>query len=121
MSTASIPAWNSQGGLPPVIPDALPSSKRSPYRASLVDLMSRFGRTPERKRILEGFLNYRNALHSIGLDSGFQWINGSFLEHIERIENRAPRDIDVVTFFHLPDGQSQETLSQANSHLFNWV
>jgi hypothetical protein len=37
------------------------------------------------------------------------------------IEQRAPRDIDVVTFFHLPEGQTQETLFHASPRLFNSV
>ena len=44
------------------------------------------------------------------LVDGFQWIDGSFLERIEQIEDRDPHDIDVTTFFHLPNGQTQESL-----------
>ncbi|MGK0162473.1 DUF6932 family protein, partial [Pseudomonas mosselii] len=48
--------------------------------------------------ILEGYLEHRTELHSMGMDEGFQWLDGSFTENIELIERRAPNDIDVVTF-----------------------
>jgi hypothetical protein len=35
--------------------------------------------------------------------SGFQWLDGSFLEDIEARENRQPKDLDVVTYFFPPD------------------
>ncbi|QLG96451.1 hypothetical protein HZF02_17005 [Pseudomonas yamanorum] len=34
----------------------------------------------------------------MGVVSGFQWLNGSFMEHVELLEGRAPNDMDVVTF-----------------------
>jgi len=78
----------------------------------------RFATTPDRQRILAGFLNFRAALHSAGLTQGFQWLNGSFVEDIEVIAGRGPHDIDVVTFFHLPPNQTQQTVSQAYPRLF---
>ena len=109
--TASpLPAWNSYGVLPPVglVPTA--PAHRSPYPVSLIDFVTRFGTTDARRAIISGFLRFRAELARAGLVSGFQWINGSFLEHIEQIEARDPRDIDVVTFFHTPDDQTQEAL-----------
>ena len=35
-------------------------------------------------------------------------MNGSFVTDIMQIANREPHDIDVVTFFHLPDGYTDE-------------
>ncbi len=55
-------------------------------------------------------MRYRSALGAVGLISGFQWLDGSFLENVEVIESRAPNDIDVVTFYHLPEGKSQREL-----------
>jgi len=40
------------------------------------------------------------------------------LENIEVIENRDPKDIDVVTFYYLPDGQTQESLVRSSPRLF---
>ncbi len=48
--------------------------------------------------ILLGLLDFRAVLHRLGLRQGFQWVDGSFLENIEQLENRTPNDIDVVTF-----------------------
>ena len=68
--------------------------------------------------MLEGFLRYRAALHAVGLVSGFQWLDGSFLEHVELLETRAPNDIDVVTFFDLPAGETQLDVQQQAPDLF---
>lgn len=40
-----------------------------------------------------------------GLDftRGFQWIDGSF------VEDKVPNDIDVITFFHRPNGHETDT------------
>jgi len=119
MTTASIPNWNAQGVVPPFHSDNPTSAKRSPYRVSLTDLVLRFGTTVQRQTILDGLLRFRAALYNAGLNNGFQWVDGSFLEHIERIERRDPVDIDVVTFFHFPDGQTQESLVQAHQGLFD--
>ena len=117
--TVTIPAWNAQGILPPIDPDAPTSGNRSPYRVSLVDFVLRFGNTESRRRILDGLLGFRSALQTMGLISGFQWIDGSFLENIEVLEERDPRDVDVVTFFRMPDGMNQESLLQASPQLFD--
>ncbi len=84
--------------LPPVNPDDATGPERSPYPVSLVDLVLRFSTSPERRKILNGLLRFRQELHAIGLISGFQWIDGSFIEDIEFLEERAPQDVDVVTF-----------------------
>lgn len=82
-----------------------------PNVVSLTDYVLRFGDTSERRTIIEGFLRYRTALHAAGLVQGFQWLDGSFLEHVERIEGRAPNDVDVVTFYRLPPGVTQRQLA----------
>lgn len=117
--TVPIPNWSSRGVLPPINSADPTSSDRSPYRVSLIDFVLRFGNTESRQEIITGFLNFRSALQASGLVSGFQWIDGSFVESIEMIEERAPRDIDVVTFYYLPEGKDQETLIQAAPRLFD--
>ena len=77
----------------------------------------RFGDTVARREILKGFLNFRTALHAAGLVKGFQWVNGSFVEHTVQRENREPRDMDVVTFFDIPEGQTQATMFSAHRSL----
>lgn len=121
MIPLSIPQWTSQGVLPPVNSVAPTAADRSPYPVTLTDLVLRYATSQARNRILRGFLEFRAALHSARLDKGFQWVDGSFLEDVQMIEGREPRDVDVVTFFHLPDGQTQEDLVRNSPRLFNPV
>ncbi len=115
-----IPQWNSAGVIPPIRPgQAGHSADRSPYVVSLSTFVEHFATSPERIDILEGFLNYRAELHKLGLSSGFQWIDGSFLEEIEVLESRNPRDVDVVTFVKFPDGETQATLYGREPKLFD--
>jgi hypothetical protein len=102
MTFVPIPAWNAQGVIPPVNALNPISAERSPYPVSLIDFVDKFSTSPERRKVLQGFLRYRAALHATGLIDGFQWLNGSFLEDVETLEGRAPRDLDVVTFIHTP-------------------
>lgn len=103
MTTVTIPAWNALGLLPPVDTDSPVSFHRSPYAVSLKDVTMRFSTSAERRAVLRGFLGYRQALHGLGLQSGFQWLDGSFMEDVEILEKRPPRDMDVVTFVNLPE------------------
>ncbi|MGQ9365453.1 DUF6932 family protein [Azospirillum sp. ST 5-10] len=70
-------------------------------------------------RIPEGLLRYRAALHAVGLVAGFQWLDGSFMEDIETLEARSPRDVDIVTFFQLPAGTSQADVLGRHPELFD--
>jgi hypothetical protein len=45
-------------------------------------------------------------------------LDGSFLEDVEHTEHRTPNDIDVVTFYQLPLGQTQAGLMRAAPSLF---
>ena len=118
MTTVAIPNWNAQGVIPP-INDLQPTTvDRSPYTVSLTDVILRFGLSPERRTVLDGFLRYRAALHAAGLVQGFQWLDGSFLEHVELLESRPPKDIDVVTFYKLPVGKTQQDLQTKTPDIF---
>jgi hypothetical protein len=122
MNTVSIPIWNSQGVLPPIYPGYPGNSEfRAPFQVSLLDFAQQFSMSPERIAILKGFLDFRKQLHAAGLARGFQWINGSFVENVELLRGRAPNDIDVVTFLELPQGETEETLEQNHSTLFDNV
>ncbi|MBR9877947.1 MAG: hypothetical protein GYB17_00335 [Gammaproteobacteria bacterium] len=105
--TVSIPDWTTEGVLPPVDAGSPTSPSRSPYAVSLIDLVQRFGTSKERIEILDGFLNYRQGLHDAGLTQGFQWLDGSYLEHVEALESRSPNDIYVVSFIEFPEAISQ--------------
>lgn len=105
MSVVAIPNWNSLGLLPPVDPASPATGRtRSPYLVSLKDVVMRFATSAERNSVLIGLLRYRSALHALGVVSGFQWLDGSFMEDVETLEQRAPNDIDVVSFVHTPAG-----------------
>ncbi|UUX92967.1 DUF6932 family protein [Methanoplanus endosymbiosus] len=119
MNKDVIPDWNTDGILPPINMADPTGFERSPYSISLTDLILRFANTKHRREIIKGFMNFRSALHESGLTEGFQWIDGSFLENVEKTEERNPNDIDLVTFFILPEETSQETLLSSNQDLFN--
>ena len=97
-----IPPWNHQHVLPLVLSPSksLRRGDRFPYRATMLDLVDRFAIYAKRMRTLDGFLQYRSALRDKGIRGGFQWIGGSFVENVEKIELRSPKDIDVVSFFY---------------------
>ncbi|AQZ32059.1 MULTISPECIES: DUF6932 family protein [Pseudomonadaceae] len=114
-----IPEWNLSGVLPPIQPgEAGHSANRSPYRVALVEVVEVFSGSAHRISILQGLLDYRAALHALGIARGFQWLDGSFMEHVEVLESRPPRDMDVVTFFHLPANETQASLASKAAHLF---
>jgi hypothetical protein len=119
-----IPPFNISGVLPPYLgstPTAWASI--SPYQTTLFRIADRFCNSKERKEILQGLLDYRQRLNRIGLLSGFQWLSGSFLENIEVLEGRHPRDVDVVTFCHRPidvmDDVNWEAFVASNDELVN--
>jgi hypothetical protein len=98
-----IPNFTISGVLPPYLgPTATDPASMSPYETTLTRIANKLCGSDERKVIFRGLLQYRLALSGIGLSSGFQWLSGSFLEDIETIESRPPRDIDVVTFVRRP-------------------
>ena len=114
-----IPDWNNAGLLPPFLGNPASRRGRSPYRASLSETMVRFGSAGGgRRELLAGLLDFRAALHGAGLTRGFQWIDGSFVEDVESLRGRAPGDIDVVTFFYIPEGHTEESLDDAFPDLF---
>jgi hypothetical protein len=115
-----MPVWDGNGILPPVLPGVLGNStERSPYCVDLVGFIDGFSHSSERIRLLEGFLGFRSELRRINMVSGFHWIDGSFIENIDAIENRPPHDIDIVTFYQMPDGESQRSLYEKAPHLFD--
>lgn len=80
----------------------------APYRVSLLEVVSRFGTTPERIKILSGFIAYRDELRKVGFLNGFQWLDGSFVENVEVTQCRPPADIDIVTFSYRPEQYKDE-------------
>jgi hypothetical protein len=118
MTAVVIPAWNANGVIPPISSAGPTSAERSPYVVSLSEFVLRFASSAKRRQILNGFLQYRGRLHSAGLTIGFQWLDGSFLESVETTETRDPNDLDVVTFFSLPVGVTQQQVLAHAPDLF---
>lgn len=115
-----IPDWNLAAVLPPVRPGAPGHSPdRSPYIAALSQMVQRFATSPERIRILRGLLAYRTELEARGISSGFQWLDGSFMEHKESLLGEAPNDVDVVTFFPLPAAKNEAAFASEIADLFD--
>ena len=98
-----LPAFTLAGLLPPYYgSDPTQQQLLAPYPTTVDVVAQHMGGTPARSQILQGFLAFRRALNQAGLCDGFQWLDGSFAELIERRERRDPRDLDVVTFFRRP-------------------
>jgi hypothetical protein len=119
MNVVSIPEWTSDGVLPPVDALDLTSANRSPYRVDLTDVVRRFACSKERVEILDGLIRYRKKLHDAGLHEGFQWLDGSFAEDVESLHDRPPYDIDVVTFYALTEGTTQQVVADRHPELLD--
>jgi hypothetical protein len=115
-----IPDWNISAVLPPIRPGAAGHSPdRSPYKASLSEVVEKFAKSSPRIEILRGLLKYRAELRNRGISSGFQWLDGSFMENKEILLLETPKDVDVVTFFHLPNGLDEAAFSPKVADLFD--
>lgn len=89
----------------------------SPYMVSIATVVKHYDTSRERTRILHGLLDFRAALRSIGIVDGFQWIDGSFVEDVEKVRNRAPQDVDLVTFAHRPKKSDSDWKDLIKKHI----
>lgn len=105
-----IPNHNQAGVLPPFLPGSSPheANAMAPYRVSLLEIAKKFATSGERTKILRGLIAYRDELRRVGICSGFQWIDGSFVEDCERVRGRSPQDIDLITFSYRPEAYSDD-------------
>ena len=117
-----IPNWDSKAVIPIVRPvrpqeQALPEN-RSPFEATMTQVVERFALTPQRGGLIHNLIEYREALYAAGITDGFQWIDGSSVEDVETRPRPGqpprPNDIDIVTFYHLPGQQTPETIELFN-------
>ncbi len=123
-----IPKLNN-GVLPALNGNPVTSSPTSPYQATSLELCETFGGTKPRRKILHGFLQFRERLRRFGINEGFQWIDGPFVEENNGRGN--PERIHVVTFCRYPNNITSEGIETAGltderlrAHLFidhNWV
>ena len=105
-----IPDFDHNLVLPPHLGDPVNAGQMSPYPCTTLDLCQRFGTTAERRTILGKFIDFRERLRGEGLTTGFQWLDGSFLENVETRESRPPKDLDVVTVYWGYDESFQKRL-----------
>lgn len=119
-----IPLHNVSHVLPPFVgSEPGHPALMSPYSATMVEFAQRFGTSPQRKLLIAGLLDYRARLSAIGVATGFQWLNGSFVEEVEITRSKPPSDIDLVTFARLPvpvgDVAAKMALVTANPDVFD--
>ncbi|ANK84173.1 MULTISPECIES: DUF6932 family protein [unclassified Rhizobium] len=98
-----IPDFDARGLIPPVDMQNPAGPERSPYFATTVELVHRFGTTPHRRALIRNLITYRQLLAQDGYDTGVQFIDGSFVENVELIGNREPGDIDVFSLVRVPE------------------
>lgn len=94
-----IPNFTHNHVLPPYVGNPTVRTDLSPYPTDTLKLCKHFATSKERIVILKGYLAFRDKMNSIGITTGFQWLDGSFMENIEASEQRAPKDLDLITFF----------------------
>lgn len=94
-----IPNFDHNNVLPPHLGNPTDRAHLSPYPCSILELCHRFSTSKQRIHILKNFVEFRQRMTSVGIIYGFQWLDGSFMEDIELLENRPPSDLDVVTFY----------------------
>lgn len=108
----AIPDFDHNLVLPPHLGDPTRPTDLSPYPCTTVDLIEKFATSEERRRILEGYLRFRERLREEGLRRAFQWLDGSFLENVEVREGRSPADLDLVTVYWGYDLGFQQGLAE---------
>jgi len=94
--------FDQNGVLPPFMGNDASTPDRSPYAASIVEFVTHFGTSPHRRQLLKKFIAYRQLLTADGYVSGYQFVDGSFVEDVERTQRRDPIDIDVFSFLDAP-------------------
>lgn len=107
-----IPAFDHNHVLPPHLGDPRSRGQISPYLTTPVELVERFATTDQRIKLLTGLFSFRVKISELGLTDGFQWLDGSFVEHIEAQEQRAPNDIDMVTFLRSVSADAAQAVSR---------
>ena len=113
-----IPAFNISGVLPPFLgEDPTRRVEMSPYVVTMSDVIRRYATSEERIGILAGLLDFRADLRAAGFVEGFQWLDGSFVEHVEETRGRAPVDVDIVTFARRPTKSLDEWKRLVNDYL----
>jgi hypothetical protein len=83
-----IPSFDHNGVIPPYLGNpANGSNFVSPYPTDSLELCQRFATSKDRIAILKKFMAFREEMRNFGI-SGFQYLDGSFLEDIENLPLR---------------------------------
>jgi hypothetical protein len=107
------PQFNHSNVLPPYVgADSTAAAQTSPYVVSFDEFARRLATSPERAKLLLGMFEYRKSIRALGFVKGFQWIDGSFAEDVEKSQGRAPNDIDLITFTYQPNGFDNEQVNK---------
>lgn len=117
------PHFTSDGIVPPYVGgDPTIPATMSPYRVTMPQFVEWFGYNRARLDILGRLLDYRELLTATGV-VGFQWLSGSFVEDVEKLRQRPPGDVDIVSVVHRPPNATDDTdwisfLGGASGYLF---
>jgi hypothetical protein len=120
-----VPDFTISSVLPPYLgPTPTDGALMSPFETTLTRIANKLCNSDQRKEIFRGLLKYRQKLDNLGFTTGFQWLSGSFMEDIETLETRHPKDLDIVTFYYrpasVPDDAAWVTFVQDNIALMDW-
>lgn len=99
-----IPDFDHNDVLPPHLGDPRRFDELSPFPATSSEVCQRFGTSAARKLILQRWLDFRTRMTATGITSGFQWLDGSFMEN----RDETPNDLDLVTFYEIPTAESAD-------------
>lgn len=116
-----VPAFDPRGLMPPYIGSDATTPDRSPYDVRITEIVMELGTTPFRKRLLQGLLNYRRLLGTLGYTHGLQFIDGSFVENVEARESRSPGDIDIFSFLVRPTKYQTDPQLWQNTGYQEWA
>lgn len=108
----SIPYYDHNNVIPPHKGNPTALEDISPYKLDVFTFCKHFATSKERVEILKGLLQFRNKMNKTGILTGFQWLDGSFLENIEVKENRPPNDLDIVTFYGFISDETQNAITE---------
>ncbi len=119
-----IPSFDLNGVLPPFVgPTPTLVAAQAPFRTDILELAHNLGGSAVRKSLLEGLIKYRRSLRAIGLQGGYQILNGSFCEDCEATRGTDPGDIDAITYVKRPSAYKTDSdfakFVSSNVALFN--
>lgn len=115
-----VPPFDMRGLLPPFIGDDAATPDRSPYVATMPELVASLGTTDHRRQLIRNLIAYRALLASDGYERGIQFVDGSFVENVEQSAGRAPGDIDVFSILSAPTKYKSDFTAWGSAGLPFW-